>query len=129
MMDTWSSSIISAFARPSPICAPEKQEKPSKPDCSLRLPLRLHPIQCAVSVRYDVRSLSDQRSVVNEICPSAFWRNSEQKWGLRARVCITYLHLLVQDVEVHLPSPHDCVSNAGVMWNFFFLHSLPTEEE
>src|SRR6266481_508942 len=125
-MDAWSSSIISAFARPSPICAPEKREKPSKPDRSSRLPLQLCPIQCAVIAGYDVRSLSDQRSVVNKIFPSAFWRNSEQKWGLRARVCITYLHLLAQDVEVHLPSLHDCASNAGAMWNVFFLHALPT---
>src|SRR6266481_4252343 len=125
-MDTQSSSIRSTFTRPSPVCTPEKQEKPGKPDCSSRLPLQLHPIQCAVSARYDVRSLSDQRSVVNKICPSAFWRNSEQKWGLRTRVCVTYLHLLAQDVEMHLPSLHDCVSDAGAMWNVFFLHALLT---
>src|SRR6266481_6502064 len=125
-MDTWSSSIISAFARPSPVCTPEKWEKLGKPDCSSRLPLQLCPIQCAVSARYNDRSLSDQRSVVNEICPSAFWRNSEQKWGLCTRVCVTYLHLLAQDIEVHLPSLHDCVSDTGVMWNVFFLHALLT---
>src|SRR6266481_1835338 len=124
-MDAWSSSIISAFTRPSPVCAPEKWEKPGKPNRSLRLPLRLHPIQCAVSARYDVRSLSDWRSVVNKIFPSTFWRNSEQKWGLCTRVCVTYLHLLAQDVEVHLPSLHDCISNAGAVWNVFFLHALP----
>src|SRR6266481_3894134 len=107
------------------IC-PREVGKPSKPNHSLRLPLRLHPIQCAVSARYNVRSLSDQRSVVNKICPSAFWRNSEPKWGLCTRVCVTYLHLLVQDVEVHLPSLHDCVSDTGVLWNVFFLHALLT---